>query len=305
MVGVCAEFRAAKRGKPYSAGWAAEDAKSAIRWMRANHGKLGVDPDRIAAAGESSGATMAAQTAVSPGFESSPMWISSKPNALVLFDPAMDAKMLLGFFRKRMKMDDLTSRRLVPNLNLCGDLVPSILVYGLKDFLRPGLDEFSRIIRRQELPVRVIRVKGQPHGFMKLSPWQERSLRWVDEFFVRLGWLKGRSSVPLPRLPFDWGKPVFAGSLPTIRETEWFNRVRPRLAGMGKEIYQLSFAPLKGRRVAALVALRPRAKFGPNQAAAARGIIGDALKAELGRFDPARRLVVQITDFPYRPRVRK
>jgi acetyl esterase/lipase len=46
-----------------------EDAKSAIRWMRQNAAKLGVDPERIVAAGGSAGGHIAACTALTPGLD--------------------------------------------------------------------------------------------------------------------------------------------------------------------------------------------------------------------------------------------
>ena len=46
-----------------------EDAKSAVRWMRQNAAKLGIDPDRIVAAGGSAGGHIAACTALAPGLE--------------------------------------------------------------------------------------------------------------------------------------------------------------------------------------------------------------------------------------------
>ena len=46
-----------------------EDAKSAVRWLRQNAAKLGVDPDRIVAAGGSAGGHIAACTALAPGLD--------------------------------------------------------------------------------------------------------------------------------------------------------------------------------------------------------------------------------------------
>lgn len=45
---------------------ALEDTKCAIRWVRANHRELGVDPDRIAIAGGSAGGHLACMVALTP-----------------------------------------------------------------------------------------------------------------------------------------------------------------------------------------------------------------------------------------------
>ncbi|MGH9935312.1 MAG: alpha/beta hydrolase, partial [Blastocatellia bacterium] len=68
------------------------DAKSAIRWVRAHARELGVDAQRIVAGGGSAGGHLAAAAALVKGFDESgeDLKISSAPNALVLFNPALD-----------------------------------------------------------------------------------------------------------------------------------------------------------------------------------------------------------------------
>ena len=67
------------------------DAKSAIRYVRQNAARLGVDPNRLAAGGGSAGGHLAACTGVIQGFDEAgeDTSISSVPNALALFNPAV------------------------------------------------------------------------------------------------------------------------------------------------------------------------------------------------------------------------
>ena len=69
-----------------------EDTKSAIRFIRANAEKLGVDPNRIVATGTSGGGDLALQSAINKAFDDprDDLKVSSVPDALVLYCPAFD-----------------------------------------------------------------------------------------------------------------------------------------------------------------------------------------------------------------------
>ncbi len=72
-----------------------EDVKCALRWMRANAPALGVDPERIALVGGSSGGHLSALAALTPGrFEGSGGHAphSSSVRAAVLFYPLTDLR---------------------------------------------------------------------------------------------------------------------------------------------------------------------------------------------------------------------
>ena len=68
------------------------DAKSALRYVRAHATELGIDPQRIAAAGGSAGGHLAAFTALVDGLDDpqDDLAVSCKPNALVLFNPVFN-----------------------------------------------------------------------------------------------------------------------------------------------------------------------------------------------------------------------
>ena len=69
-----------------------EDAKSAIRFIRANAEKLGVDIRKIVATGTSGGGDLALQTHLNSAFADpqDDLKISPRPDALVLYCPAFD-----------------------------------------------------------------------------------------------------------------------------------------------------------------------------------------------------------------------
>ena len=90
MVAMTADYRVSSRHGVKALACVA-DAKSAIRWVRANAKRLGVDPDRIVAGGGSAGGHTAACTGVVPGLDEpgEDSSISSVPNAMALFNPAV------------------------------------------------------------------------------------------------------------------------------------------------------------------------------------------------------------------------
>ena len=92
MISFVADYRVKTRQKT-TPRECVQDGKSAVRWIRINAGRLGIDPDRIAAAGGSAGGHVAAATGICDGFDDSAdknPKISSKPNALILFNPVYD-----------------------------------------------------------------------------------------------------------------------------------------------------------------------------------------------------------------------
>src|SRR5688572_5980712 len=81
-----------------------QDAKSAMRWVRAHAAELGIDPERIAAAGGSAGGHLAAFVGMVDGLDapSDDLAISPKANALVLFNPVFDNGPENGYGRERV-----------------------------------------------------------------------------------------------------------------------------------------------------------------------------------------------------------
>jgi len=91
MVAISAEYRVSKKHKT-TPKECVMDGKSAIRWVRAHAEELGIDPEKVIAAGGSAGGHVAAATGTvkefdEPGEDTS---VSCVPNAMVLFNPVFD-----------------------------------------------------------------------------------------------------------------------------------------------------------------------------------------------------------------------
>ncbi|MBN2183613.1 MAG: alpha/beta hydrolase, partial [Sedimentisphaerales bacterium] len=117
-----------------------EDGKSAIRWLRANADRFGIDPERIAASGHSAGATVAACAYTAAGLEAEGenLAISSKPNLLALFNAPLDVG---HYYLLYLGSEDIADS-LSPNDHLNEGFPPTILFYGVKDVhhFREGID---------------------------------------------------------------------------------------------------------------------------------------------------------------------
>jgi len=172
-----------------------EDAKSAVRWLRANAAKLGIDPQRIVASGGSAGGHIAACTATVPGFEAQgeDLSISSRPNLLVLFNPVLNT-VAIG---EKYGMSEI-GRKISPNHHLSKEVPPAILFFGTEDRFTDGGKEFIQKTKDLGVRARLHLAPGQPHGFFNRSPWQERTTFLMDEFLAAHGYLKGKPTLELP-----------------------------------------------------------------------------------------------------------
>ena len=197
MVAITAEYRVKSRNKttPFEC---VADGKSAIRWVRSNADKLRVDPARVAAGGGSAGGHVAAVTGNCLGLEEKEenLKISSKPDALVLFNPVYDnSSKGYGHDRVKPKWKEIS-----PLHNIAKGSPPTIVFLGTKDKLIPVAtgQEYDRRMKavgsRSELHL----YKDATHGFFnkgKKGDHYRDTIAKMDKFLVTLGWLKSESIV--------------------------------------------------------------------------------------------------------------
>ena len=210
MVAMTAEYRIRNLHGTLATACVA-DGKSAVRWIRANAKRLGVDPGRIAAGGGSAGGHVAACTGVIAGFEGKGEdgKISSVPNAMVLFNPPcvlapvptrkdfLNAENIVGL-RERMGVAPVElspwhhiRKGLPPTLVLHGEEDPTVKFWTAKVFV----EKMQLSNNAAELAA----YPGEAHGFFNYGRGGNRmfiaTMRRTDEFFVKLGWLKGKPSI--------------------------------------------------------------------------------------------------------------
>lgn len=208
MVAMTADYRVESRHGAKVAD-CVRDAKSAVRWIRANAARLGVDPRRIAAGGGSAGGHLAAAAALVEGFEEpgEDQTISSRPDALVLFNPALILAPV-GEGLPIGKVTDLAARMgadpkaLSPYHHIRKGAPPTIIFHGKADTTVPyrTVELFTR--KMQELGNRceLVGFEGAGHGFFNYGRGGNRAfgetLRKADEFLASLGYLSGPPTLP-------------------------------------------------------------------------------------------------------------
>lgn len=188
------------------------DAKSAIRWVRANAARLGVDPNRIVAGGGSAGGHLAAATALVPGFEDDDnKGVSSIPNALILFNPAVVLAAVDG--RSDLvdadeteninKRTDGHAKEISPYHFIRAGLPPSIIFHGTNDEAVPyaTVQLFEKEMIAAGNRCELKSYEGQPHGFFNPGRGQgerrveatrnyHKTLQELDAFLESLDYLQ-------------------------------------------------------------------------------------------------------------------
>jgi len=195
MVAITVEYRTVKRfgTTPQEC---VKDAKSAMRWVRAHAVELGIDPDRLAAAGGSAGGHLAAATAMLDGYNEAgeDTSVSCVPNALVLFNPVADNGPG-GFGHDRVKE---YWKEFSPLHNIHKDAPPTIILTGSKDtaFKPSSAKAYKERMEALGLRCDLHIYEGQPHAFFnreRSAAFFYKTLLDADRFLVSLGYLSGEA----------------------------------------------------------------------------------------------------------------
>lgn len=208
MVAITADYRVRTRHQSKVIDSVA-DARSAIRWVRANAHQLGIDPNKIAAGGGSAGGHLAACAAFIHEFDDSSedQKISAMPNALVLFNPALMLAELPGHrFEGARAVPDKAflgtePSKISPVHHVKSGGPPTLIFHGHADKTVPyqTAQAFTDVMKAAKNQCKLVGYPQQGHGFFNEEPWRTNTLISTDEFLASLGWLKGKPTLTPPQ----------------------------------------------------------------------------------------------------------
>jgi len=203
MVAISAEYRVRNRHgvTPYEC---VTDGKSAVRWMRKHAGTLGIDPKRIAAGGGSAGGHVAACTGVVEGLEQEgeDKDVSSRPNAMVLFNPALylaETQELTKRLGPRLQGKD--PERISPYHHVDKKEPPTIIFHGKADKTVPieTARKFRDAMEKAGNRCKLVEYEDEGHGFFNYGRGDGKAfyktMREADKFLTSLGYLKGEPTL--------------------------------------------------------------------------------------------------------------
>lgn len=158
MIGITADYRVKSRHgtTPLEC---IKDAKSAMRYIRGHAKQLGINPNKIIAAGGSAGGHIAICTLLNGGDdENDDLSISAKPNGLVLHNPVLGEGFGVYFLDAHPEF--------TPLKNVGPGWPPTILSCGTKDGTTPysGAVKFTQLMKDAGNVCELITVEGADHS---------------------------------------------------------------------------------------------------------------------------------------------
>jgi acetyl esterase/lipase len=158
--------------------WPAQihDVKAAIRWTRANAGKLGIDANRIAVAGYSAGGMLALMAAGTNGKkefdgEGGTPGVSSDVNACIGVYPLASAQIATGLFPQGQATPENIAAA-SPTSYISATFAPTIFIHGTNDGTIPvqsSVDFFTKL-HALKVPSTLTLIQGADHAFDNNAP---------------------------------------------------------------------------------------------------------------------------------------
>lgn len=195
IVGLRVEYRTIPAGKPGPPLVCCADAKSAMRYVYSHAAELGIDPERIGAAGGSAGGHLAAFTALLDGLDDpkDDLKVPCKPKALVLFNPVFNN----GPGEWGNELVGSRYRDFSPAHNIKKGAPPTIVFLGENDKLIPVrvVKEFANRMEKVGSRCDVHTYPGVGHGFFNTAEYYPTTVIEADKFLASISWIKGEPTL--------------------------------------------------------------------------------------------------------------
>ena len=195
MVVFCPDYRTKSKYNttPFES---VKDAESAMRYLKTHGDELGIDTSRIVAGGGSAGGHLAACTATitKVNEDSDDLSVSTKPYALVLFNPVVDTGKK-GYGQKKMNGREF---ELSPVHHITPGVPPTLIMHGKSDTTVPfeNVERFKQIMQQEGNKCILKGYPKQTHGFFnynKKPKYFKKTMQKTEAFLDDLNLLKGSS----------------------------------------------------------------------------------------------------------------
>jgi acetyl esterase/lipase len=162
------------------------DCKAAVRWVRANAAKHGIDPDRIGAIGGSAGAHLVAMLGTShnePKLEGDGgnAGVSSRVQAVVAMATPAD----MSQFAERTKLNKDLAALISPITHVGKDSAPLLLLHGTNDRTVP-MEQSEKLLEKYKkagVSAELVKVADGTHAFWNSEKWFDDTMKRSVEFF--------------------------------------------------------------------------------------------------------------------------
>ena len=181
-----------------------------MRWVRSHAALLGIDANRIVAAGGSSGGYLAASLFA---FERrypavGDASVSARPNAIILYSPLvdwLDAGSMSDAFLVVLNGDKDLGAKVSPARYWSKDCPPTLVMVGTEEPPFQTVKAFAEKWKAAGAPMELFVADGGEHGFFGKPAWLEKTLSRT-EAFLRANKLTAQTLDPNGTVKIDESK---------------------------------------------------------------------------------------------------
>lgn len=182
------------------------DIKAAIRFLRANADKYGIDPDRIAISGSSAGGQLAALVGLTGDLEKfegnlGNSEVSSEVQAIIDMDGILDfttpsesagdntpGKRSAGAYWFGATLKEARDKwvEASPMIYTGEDSPPILFINSAQPRFHAGRDTVISVLNTYDIYTEVQTIPNSPHSFWQVHPWFEETVDYMVNFLDRV-----------------------------------------------------------------------------------------------------------------------